>query len=114
MLDVYFAMRFLQLRDGILDDDKDRSTPYTLKKLFDAGSISKSDLDALVAGHSLLSSIDHATRLCIGRSTRLPVADSPAMDRIVRRLKYDSTARLLEDLTVHRIAIREAYESILR
>ena len=114
MLDVYFAMRFLQLRDGILDDDKDRSTPYTLKRLFDAGSLCKEDLDALLAGHSLLSSIDHATRLCIGRSTRLPVADSPAMDRIVRRLKYDSTARLLEDLTVHRIAIREAYESILR
>lgn len=114
MLDVYFAMRFLQLRDGILDDDKDRSTPYTLKKLFDAGSLSKEDLDALVAGHALLSSIDHATRLCSGRSTRLPVADSPAMDRIVRRLKYPSTARLLEDLTIHRISIREAYESILR
>ncbi|MBX3283248.1 MAG: hypothetical protein KF756_12305 [Acidobacteria bacterium] len=114
MLDVYFAMRFLQLRDGILDDERDRSTPNTLSKLFEAGSISKEDLDALVNGHSFLSSIDHAIRLCVGRSTRLPVADSAAMARIVARSKHASPARLLEDLTIHRMAIRDAYDSILK
>ncbi|MEZ5424158.1 MAG: hypothetical protein R2682_13840 [Pyrinomonadaceae bacterium] len=114
MLDIYFAMRFLQLRDGVLDDETDRSTPNTLKRLLDSHSLSKENFDALIEGHAFLSAVDHSIRLCVGRSTRLPVADSSAMERIVRRLKLPSTGNLLEHLTIHRLAIREAYEAILQ
>jgi len=114
MLDIYFAMRFLQLRDGVSDDLQDRSTPNTLRRLQEAGSISDENFDVLTKGHAFLSAVDHAIRLCVGRSTRLPVADSPAMERIIRRFKFPSTARLLEDLTMHRLAIRESYEAILK
>ncbi|HQZ83103.1 MAG TPA: hypothetical protein PLR83_07775 [Pyrinomonadaceae bacterium] len=114
MLDIYFAMRFLQLRDGVLDDAKDRSTPNTLNRLLDSGSISVENFDVLLNGHKFLSTVDHAIRLCVGRSTRLPVADSSAMERIIDRLKFPSTGRVLEELTIHRLAIREAYEAILR
>jgi len=114
MLDIYFAMRFLQLRDGVLDDTKDRSTPNTLKRLLDSDSISTENFNVLIKGHTFLSAVDHAIRLCVGRSTRLPVSDSSAMDRITKRLKSQSSARVLEDLTMHRLAIRDAYETILK
>jgi len=114
MLDIYFAMRFLQLRDGVLDDANDRSTPNTLNLLLDSGSISAENFTILTKGHTFLSAVDHAIRLCVGRSTRLPVADSSGMERIVRRLRLPSTGDLLENLTMHRLAIREAYEAILR
>lgn len=113
MLDIYFAMRFLQLRDDVQDDAADRSTPNTLRKLGSAGSISPEGLASFIEGHKFLSAIDHAVRLCVGRSTRLPIADTLAMTRIAARLKYPSPKKLLEDLTIHRISIRETYETIL-
>lgn len=114
MLDIYFAMRFLQLRDSVLDDATDRSTPNTLKRLLDSDSLSRENFDALIEGHAFLSALDHSIRLCVGRSTRLPVADSSAMERIIRRLKLPSTGNLFEHLAIHRLAIREAYEAILK
>jgi glutamine synthetase adenylyltransferase len=33
MLDVYFAARYLQLRDNVQDDDQDRTTADTLRRM---------------------------------------------------------------------------------
>ncbi len=72
MLDVYFATRYLQLRDEVLDEGEDRSTAFTLEGLREEGSLSEEDFLVLSNGYSLLRSIDHNLRLIVGRSTRLP------------------------------------------
>ena len=37
MLDVYFASRYLQLRDEVMDEGDDRSTAFTLDRLREEG-----------------------------------------------------------------------------
>ncbi|MEJ7708295.1 MAG: hypothetical protein WKF84_00155 [Pyrinomonadaceae bacterium] len=44
MLDVYFAVRFLQLKDGVLDEGADRSTTSTIKRLRGVGSTERERL----------------------------------------------------------------------
>jgi hypothetical protein len=43
MLDVYFASRYLQLRDEVLDEGDDRSTAFTLERLREEGSLTEDD-----------------------------------------------------------------------
>lgn len=106
MLDVYFAMRFLQLRDGVLDDEENRSTLFMLEKLAEKGSLDSNDFKMLYEGYEFLSRLDHALRLTFGRSAILP----NNLEIISKRLKIGN---LLETLTFHRLNIRSAYESIL-
>ncbi len=49
----------------------------------------------------------------MGRTTRLPSGNVAAMELIAKRLGLASPADLVERLTVHRLAIREAYDRIL-
>jgi glutamate-ammonia-ligase adenylyltransferase len=114
MLDVYFAARFLQLRDG-LPDGEDRSTRATLDALRGAGSVGEEDFEALREGYALLRRLDHDLRLIAGRSTRLPAAqDHPLLRDLARRAGYASAAALAEDLSARMSAVRAAYERILR
>jgi [glutamine synthetase] adenylyltransferase / [glutamine synthetase]-adenylyl-L-tyrosine phosphorylase len=112
MLDVYFATRYLQLRDSIPDESVDRSTRTTLERLRVASSLSRQDYAAMNEGYALLRTLDHHLRLVIGRSTRLPVADHPALHDIARSIGYSSSAALTNDLTLHMQNIRAAYENI--
>ncbi|HLA94403.1 MAG TPA: hypothetical protein VK612_01695, partial [Pyrinomonadaceae bacterium] len=114
MLDIYFAIRFLQLRDNISDDEKSRSTDHTLSKLFANGSLPESDYQNLLAGYEFLSDLDHNIRLAIGRSTRLPIANQTALRNIAKRMNLDSVDNLLEQLTVHRLNIRASYDNVIR
>lgn len=122
MLDVYFAVRYLQLRHNVPDgtgvlgnaakDQDGRSTAATLSRL--SGVVADpASLSALLQGYEFLSQLDHAIRLTVGRTTRLPSGNTLAMGLIVDRLGLSSAADLHERLTVHRLAIREAYERIL-
>ncbi|HEY8559865.1 MAG TPA: DUF294 nucleotidyltransferase-like domain-containing protein [Pyrinomonadaceae bacterium] len=113
MLDVYFAMRFLQLRDAVPDDDENRSTAFMLRRLYENQSLSREDFENLAGGYEFLSELDHHLRLTVGRSTRLPVANQNALQKICERMKIESPARLNEKLTVHRLNIRAAFENIL-
>ncbi len=113
MLDVYFAMRFLQLRDNIPDDDLHRSTLFMLDKLYENESLSKENFQNFSRGYEFLSELDHNLRLIIGRSTRLPVANQTALQTIIKRMKLDSTNDLLEQLTFHRLNIRVSFENLL-
>lgn len=106
MLDVYFAMRFLQLRDNVPDDPENRSTNFMLQKLFENGSLDQESFTALDQGYEFLAKLDHALRLTVGRSNTLP----NDLSSISKRLK---TTELLEILTFHRLNIRSAYEKIL-
>ncbi|HEX6126761.1 MAG TPA: hypothetical protein VFZ23_15420 [Pyrinomonadaceae bacterium] len=113
LLDVYFAMRFLQLRDGIPDDSNDRSTEHMLAVLRDRGSLADREYETAVKGYRFLSALDHYLRLTVGRTTRLPLANVPALDRVASLMDLTSSAELLERLTLHRLDIRGAFDRIL-
>jgi glutamate-ammonia-ligase adenylyltransferase len=113
MLDVYFAVRYLQLRDGVHDDEADRTTRATLRRLRAAGSLDEPDFVDLDKGYALLRSIDHQLRLIVGRSARLPLPEHPAFRDIASRLGYDDAAELTRELSAATMGIRSAYERIM-
>ena len=114
MLDVYFAVRYLQLRDNVPDDEEDRTTLGILKRLRDAGSIDDENFRALRDGYRLLRSVDHETRLVVGRSATLPDASHAAFADIARRLGHETEQTLSGELQSSMKAIRAAYERIMR
>ncbi|HYO62184.1 MAG TPA: hypothetical protein VER08_00865, partial [Pyrinomonadaceae bacterium] len=112
MLDVYFAARFLQLRDHVPDDAEDRSTRRTLARLRDAGSLREEDWRALDEGYALLRALDHHLRLLVGRSTRLPAEDHTALHDLARRCDFDTAAALTETLHARMRAVRRSYDRV--
>ena len=113
MLDVYFASRYLQLRDEVMDEGEDRSTSTTLERLREEGSLNDEDYAALSGGYSLLRSIDHNLRLIVGRSTRLPDPNHPTAKDVATRVGFESADDLQQTLTNQMKAIRTAYNRIL-
>ncbi len=113
MLDVYFAARYLQLRDEVLDEGEDRSTAFTLERLREEGSLSEEDFLTLSSGYSLLRSIDHNLRLIVGRSTRLPDPNHATARDVALRMGFGSVSELQETLNGQMQSIREAYNRIL-
>ena len=113
MLDVYFAMRYLQLRDNIPDLDDDRTSSSMLDVLRERGSLSEEDYDDLRSGYRFLSSLDHELRLAVGRTTRLPEANQKALESIARRLGLTGPAELIENLSIHRLNLRAAFDRIV-
>jgi glutamate-ammonia-ligase adenylyltransferase len=114
MLDVYFAARYLQLRDDVPDVGEDRSTSNTLVRLHENYSLSEEDFRALDKGYALLRALDHNLRLIIGRSTRLPAMEHPALADIAQRMKYDTADALVTDLTTQMENIRAAYDRVVK
>ena len=78
MLDVYFAARFLQLRDDLADEGENRSTMATLARLEANGSLDTRDHEALSQGYELLRAVDHQLRLIAGKVASLRSTDYPA------------------------------------
>ncbi len=113
MLDVYFAARYLQLRDEVLDEGEDRSTAFTLERLREEGSLTEEDFSVLSNGYSLLRSIDHNLRLITHRSTRLPDPNHVAAKDVATRAGFTSVSEMQETVTEQMRAIREAYNRIL-
>jgi glutamate-ammonia-ligase adenylyltransferase len=112
MLDVYFATRYLQLRDDVADEGENRSTLVTLARLEANGSLETRDFEALSQGYELLRSVDHHLRLIVGKVAALPATDYPAFREIARRLDFATPAELGETLRTRMDAIREAYDRI--
>ena len=112
MLDVYFAVRYLQLRDEVLDEGDDRSTIFTLERLREEASLGDDDFMTLSTGYTLLRNIDHNLRLIMGRSTRLPDHDYVVAKDVATRMGFAQQA-LQETLSEQMTAIREAYARIL-
>jgi glutamate-ammonia-ligase adenylyltransferase len=111
MLDVYFAARYLQLRDDVADEGQDRSTQATLERLEANGSLAAGDYEVLSRGYELLRSIDHHLRLIVGKVAALPSLDHPAFREVTARLGCDS-AQLSETLRERMRAIRDVYDRI--
>jgi glutamine synthetase adenylyltransferase len=59
-----------------------------------------------------LRALDHHLRLIVGRSTRLPTADHPALRDIARKLDYATADELTRSLAAHMKQIRAAYDRI--
>lgn len=114
MLDVYFASRYLQLRDRVPDDDADRSTAAVLTKLRDGGSLDSRDYAYLNEGYRHLRALDHYVRLVIGRSPQLPPAGHPALSGIASRMEFDSAGALGQATREAMSQIRRAYDHVLR
>jgi glutamine synthetase adenylyltransferase len=113
MLDVYFAARYLQLRDDVREEGADRSTLTTLARLRDAGSLDAETYRSLAQGYATLRTLDHHLRLIAGRSSRLPSAPDHALLRdLARAAGHESPAALTDTLRARMIAIRAAYERI--
>lgn len=112
MLDVYFATRYVQLRDDVPDEGDDRSTASTLERLRATGSLDEADFDALNSGYVLLRSIDHYLRLILGRQALLPTTDHPALQDIAKQLGFVSAAALNQTLVDKMQGIRDAYDRI--
>ncbi|MGH9930445.1 MAG: hypothetical protein ACREA9_14635 [Pyrinomonadaceae bacterium] len=112
MLDVYFATRYLQLRDDVADEGENRSTLATLARLEANGSLETRDYEALSGGYELLRAVDHHLRLIVGKVAALPAIDYPAFREIARRLDFETPANLGETLRERMYAIREAYDRI--
>ena len=113
MLDVYFATRYLQLRDEVVDGGEDRSTALTLENLREEGSLSDEDFTTMSTGYSLLRSIDHNLRLIVGRSTRLPDPNHVTARDVAMRMGFASVTELQETLIEQMQAIRDSYNRIL-
>lgn len=114
MLDIYFAVRYLQLRWFIPDTEEDRSTLFMLEKLYENKSLATEDYENFTAGYKFLSELDHNLRLTVGRSTRLPLANQNALRTITERMKLESVQQLLENLSFHRLNIRASFENIFK
>src|SRR5262249_25517663 len=110
--DVYFASRYLQLRDDVRDDPEDRSTRSVLDRLLANSSLSEADHDAFAVGHAFLSELDHNIRLVTGRSRQLP-REPKALNIIADRLGIADPNSLLETLSLQRLNIRNAFERVL-
>jgi glutamate-ammonia-ligase adenylyltransferase len=112
MLDVYFATRYLQLRDDVGDEGENRSTLKTLRRLEANGSLDTDDYEALSQGYELLRSVDHQLRLIVGKVAVLPSTDYHVFQEIAQRLDFQTPEALGETLRERMRAIREAYNRI--
>ncbi|MEO8572800.1 MAG: hypothetical protein ABI481_02435 [Pyrinomonadaceae bacterium] len=113
MLDVYFATRYLQLRDNVPDSSGSRSTEFMLTELERRGSMGTSDYQSFLFGYRFLAELDHNLRLAVGRTTRLPLANHTALEIVSQRMNLRSESELVEQLTIHRLNIRYAFDNIL-
>ncbi|HEX9931007.1 MAG TPA: hypothetical protein VGB02_20905 [Pyrinomonadaceae bacterium] len=113
LLDVYFAVRFLQLRDNVPDENENRSTSASLERLRAAGSLDEEDFTALTNGYDFLRRVDHALRLAAGRATRIPSSSHPLLNQVAVRLQI-SEKELLELLVLRTTEIRAAFNRLFR
>jgi glutamate-ammonia-ligase adenylyltransferase len=112
MLDVYFAARYLQLRDDLADEGENRSTMTTLARLEANGSLETRDHEALSLGYVLLRAVDHHLRLIAGKVASLRSTDYPAFREIAKKLDFATPEDLAETLSERMQAIRGAYGRI--
>ena len=119
LLDVYFAVRYAQLRFGIRDEEDDRSTTAAITRIakdIELENVSDPNVTVWASmrdGYVFLSELDHAVRMVVGRSSRLPIAKPKLLEKIACMVGINDVEELLKSLQFHRITVREAFEKIL-
>ncbi len=110
MMDVYFATRFVQVRERI-PDPPEYGTVSLIRHLGALGALTPEALAALGQGYRFLRRIDHALRLQSERSdSRLPAESTT----LARRLGFTTAERFEAEYLLHTHAIRAAYDGILK
>ena len=96
--------------DVFRDNSVTESTYFVAARAFAEAAESCS---VTAEGYSFLSTLDHNLRLTVGRTTRVPLGNENALTTIAARMGLTNAADLLEQLTLHRLNIREAFDTIL-
>lgn len=113
LLDIYFVVRFLQLRSGLPDEGDLRSTSHVLSRLVSASVLDEEGHRVLAEGYALMRRIDHALRLLVGRTTRVPEAeDHPVLRDLARLTEHDSPASLKRELAARMSRVRGEFDRI--
>ncbi|NNE65869.1 MAG: hypothetical protein HKN33_04825 [Pyrinomonadaceae bacterium] len=110
--DVYFSIRYLQLRDHVPDDPENRSTIHSLTRLREQGSLDTKTYMKLKHGYAFLRELDHNLRLTSGRSNKVKTNHPESLRNVAELMKIDSPASFLEELTSHRLNIREGFNTV--
>ena len=113
LLDVYFVTRCLHLINFDAIPANVRTTAGRLDALHAAGQLSGDTFAALSGGHEFLSELEHHIRLTLGRTSRFPRTNPDALQQITRRMNLGSAEELMDNLTIHRINIRSAFDEVL-
>lgn len=113
MLDVYFAVRYLQLRHRIPDQADNRSTLRSLQDLLNAQALSEDDHAVMSQGYAFLRDLDHRLRLSLGRFRRLPSAGNPALERVAREMGRGSATELIAKIESVKASIRSTYFNLV-
>jgi len=112
MLDIYFAVRYIQLRDYLPDNDKNRSTADTLRRLYENGALSAAEFETFSKGYDFLSRLDHYLRVAVGRTTKLPFGNRALVERLAAKLGIGSAKELENRLALIRMEVRSAFDSV--
>lgn len=113
LLDVYFLVRFLQLRDFVADDADNRTTSFTLQKLRAVNSLDAESFEILSQGYEFLRRLDHALRLVAGRGAKLPGDQSSRILKLVAERFAVAPAELLGEIAVRTTEIHRVFNSLL-
>ena len=119
MVDVEFITQYLQLRHGYQYPElRSQNTVVTLKEVQTLGILASQDAETLITGYKFLRKLENRLRLLHDHSINDLAGDQRYLDKLARRLGYDSKLRhpgneLMQDYEATTEAIREVYERIL-
>jgi glutamate-ammonia-ligase adenylyltransferase len=119
MVDVEFITQYLQLRYGQHHPElRNQNTVTTLKEAQTLGIITSHDAESLITGYKFLRKLENRLRLLHDHSINDLSGDQRYLDKLARRLAYDSRLRhpseaLLTDYETTTEGIRNVYERIL-
>jgi len=119
MVDVEFITQYLQLRYGQRYPElHNQNTVTTLKEAQTLGIIAPQDAETLITGYKFLRKLENRLRLLHDHSINDLSGDQRYLDKLARRLSYDSRLRhpgeaLMTDYEATTEGIRDVYERIL-
>jgi [glutamine synthetase] adenylyltransferase / [glutamine synthetase]-adenylyl-L-tyrosine phosphorylase len=113
MLDIYFLVRYLQLRHGVADEEGCRRTSDTLRLHFERGHLTSEQHAAALAGYSFLAGLDHSLRLCAGRGTRVPWGSPQLLRSVCEIAGIAGAGELTEKLAIHRMEVRRVFDEVV-
>ncbi len=119
MVDVEFITQYLQLRYGVhYPELRVQNTVLALKEFLMLGLITPGDAEALTSGYKFLRKLENRLRLLHDHSINDLGGDQRYLDKLARRLGYDSKLRhpgneLMQDYETTTEAIRDVYERVL-
>jgi glutamate-ammonia-ligase adenylyltransferase len=114
LLDIYFAVRYLQLRDNVPDIEENRSTKLTLRRLYEAKSLTTDNYHKFRDGYDFLRKLDHNLRKIYGHSQFLPMFSHPFLSTITEKMKFSTENELIQNIVFNSAIIRQTFGNLLK